>query len=132
MIGRARRRLHRQEDMERGSDSRLALNGDAAAMVAYYGLRDGEAEAGSVLFGGVIRREEATAFLRRESSAGIGNFEMYAAVLWSSSQHENAASGHRIHRVHHQILERALEQARIRFDHGQFGIEMELGRDRRA
>jgi hypothetical protein len=36
-------------------------------------LHDGQAEAGAVLLGGVVGREEALAFFGREAFAGVGD-----------------------------------------------------------
>src|SRR5512147_2430437 len=60
----------RKLDAKRGPAPLLALYGDPAVVVADHRLHDRQSEAGTMLFGGVVRSEQPLAFLFRQPLAG--------------------------------------------------------------
>src|ERR1700688_1622231 len=63
-----------QLNLETGAAAFVAGHADRSVVVADYGLHDRQTEAGAELFSGVIRREQARAFLGRETLAGVRHF----------------------------------------------------------
>src|SRR5579883_1298067 len=80
-------------------------------MIAYHGLHDGEAEAGALLFGGVVRREEARAFLGRQPLAGVAHFDAHVAFAFGAAERECAARGHGVQSIEDEILESAVQRS---------------------
>ena len=69
-----------------------------------------KAQPRAVLLGRVVRREKPLALLRRQSAAGVGDFEFHVTVLVRRAQHQHSARRHRVHGVEHQVLNRAVQQ----------------------
>src|SRR5215467_12057963 len=71
MLRPRRRRPQRQLHMKRRPEIPYAAYADAAFVVAHYRLHDGQSQAGSVLLGGVIGREQAVALFLGQAFAGV-------------------------------------------------------------
>src|ERR1700736_4935558 len=96
----------------------LAFPRNPPSMIADNGLHDRQAQAGAVLLGGVVRRKQALALLPGEAGAGVGKFEHDCGIGVTGSQGEEAASGHGVERVQHQILQYAMELRGVGLDTG--------------
>ena len=99
-----------QLDAEGRAASRFARHRDRPLMIADHRLHDGQAEAGAVALGGVVRREQARAFFAREALAGIGDFEPRPRRSRACRAHaQSAAVGHGVHGVQNQVAQSAPE-----------------------
>src|ERR1017187_9881527 len=113
-------RVPRQLNAERGAPASLALHRNPPAVVADHGLHDGQAEPGAVRLGGVVRREEAGAFLRGQSPTGVRDRPAHAAGPSLSAHRERAALGHGIDRIEHQVAQHACHLLGV-YRHGAHG-----------
>src|SRR5436309_12276548 len=118
-----------QFDAECCAAAGLAGDGYPSSMIADYGLYDGEAQARAVLFGRVVRGEQALAFFPGEPGPGVGDLETDRAGRTRGTDREDAARRHGVERVQHQILERAMKLGRIGFDVRPGRIRLDAGRD---
>src|SRR6266851_7052215 len=65
----------RQLDLEAGAAAFVAGDADRSVVIADHRLHDGKTEAGAQLLGGVVRREQARAFFRREPIAVVRDLD---------------------------------------------------------
>ena len=72
--------MKRKIDHERRALTRFTDHRDLSVVIAHHALYDRQAESGSVLLGGVVRREEPGAFLFGQSLAGVRNREPDAVI----------------------------------------------------
>ena len=96
-------------------------------MIADDRLHDRKAQAGPVLLGGVVGREKPLALLRRQTTAGVGNLQIHAAILFGRPQHQHTASGHGVHGIEHQVFNCAVQQCCIGLNHGQIVRQVKFG-----
>ena len=88
-----------QIDTERGAAAFVAGDGYSAVMIADYRLNDREAEARSLLFGGVVGREETRTLFRCEPFSRVRNFDAHVAIVFGRAHSEGAAGGHGVESV---------------------------------
>src|SRR5208283_5250897 len=120
-----------QLDAEGGAASFFAGDRDGAMVIADDGLNDGEAEAGALQLGGVVRREDARALFRREPLAGIRDFDADSIATVGGAEAESAAGGHGVQGIQNEILEGAMQQIGIGIDFRQRFAEEIFGGDGR-
>ena len=71
----------RQFHYEGRTAARRAFDANSAIVIAYHRLHNGESQAGAMLLGGVVRREEALAFFGGHSRAGVGDAKLDRLVV---------------------------------------------------
>src|SRR5687767_8081284 len=89
----------RQLDMEGRTAARRALDPDPAAVIRHDRLHDGEAKAGAMLLGRVIRCEQAVALLFGKALTGISDLDPHRAVRTPRADGELATGRHRVDRI---------------------------------
>src|SRR5712692_240090 len=100
-------------------------------MIGDDGLHNRQAQAGAVLFGRVVRREQALALLVSEPFSGIGDVQVHTAARTSRPDGELAALRHGVDRIQQEVLQRASELFAVGTDGTGGGIEVERYRNRR-
>ena len=85
-----------------------------------------------MLLASVIRSEDALAFFASQAGSSVGDFHDDLAVGSFRAQSERAALRHGVHRVKHQVRDRAVQQFRVGRDGRNPLVKFEFACDRRA
>ena len=103
----------RQINAKCGAAAFVAGNRNGAVMIADDGLHDGEAEAGALHFGRVVRSEEAGALFGVRPLPVSETSMRTVSPASEVRRRAIAAGGHGVERVEHKILKRAMQQISI-------------------
>ena len=85
-----------------------------------------------MLLAGVVRSKNSLALFARQAAASIGDFNHYLPIIAPGSKRERAAIRHRIHRIEHQIRQRAVQHIRIGGNRARSLIQFQFAGDRCA
>jgi hypothetical protein len=125
-----RREIAREFNAKRRSFFFRALDGNFTAVIAYYGLHNREAKSRAMLLGRVIRSEQALAFFRGQTGAGIGDRKLNVIAEGGGADGQLSTLRHGVDGVEHQILQCALQQVGIGRNFGQrigqLGAQLDL------